>query len=433
MCRQRTTDARWRLLVCTACLGPAVAFAQPDDGPALLQSIEVPATIGSLRNARDALVNAADFSAALEPAERIVDTLETQGATGIADDVLWLAHVQAGLEDYDSAELNYLKAIDMLRREEGEASPDLIAANQALGRTYINTRRFAEAIAVLSEAQEISRRRDGLFNVEQSGLIDDLTVAHLGTGNTVEARELQLRRLDNALRRFGPDDARVIPFHNHLGDYYERSRLRVSAREQYARALELSDASFGTGARQSLELLRRLTSLDMALGETTSAARDRLATMLDSDPDLDPAERGLSLTVLGDWAIRSEPVETASGFYRQAYATLMNSDVDPVLFFAEPRMIDFVPPLTPVDRATRTRPWAWGTLVMEFGVSADGRVSDVETISMSPRVRSVETAYDQRLRETLFRPRLENGQVVATDDVRYTQNFRYYVRNGRSR
>ena len=111
-------------------------------------------TIENLRSARDALVGVEDFTAALDPAERVVTALEEQGVTEISNDILRLARVQAGLQDFESAELNYLKAIALIKDQEGEFSRTLIGAHQALGRTYINTRRLPEAIGVLGDRAE---------------------------------------------------------------------------------------------------------------------------------------------------------------------------------------------------------------------------------------------------------------------------------------
>src|SRR3970282_1387908 len=150
----------------------------------------------------------------------------------------------------------------------GDYSPALIAPYHALGRTYINGRRFPEAVAVLEQAQHISQRSAGLFNSEKSDIIEDMTMAHLGVGNTMEARSLQLQRLDNAVRRFGADDPRVIPFHNHLGDYYDRSRLRLSAREQYAKVLSIQEQQAGVDDSSLLPTVRKLMQIDLLLGRS---------------------------------------------------------------------------------------------------------------------------------------------------------------------
>ena len=279
----------------------------------------------------------------------------------------------------------------------------------------------------LGTAQNISQRNDGLFNVEQSPLIDDLTLAHLAAGNTADARELQLERLDNAVRRFGADDPRTIPFYAHLGDYYDRSRLRRSAREQFEKALEIRAAEGATNSSEDIGLLRRLVQIDLILGEAESAARDRLAAVVNENLDMDPAEKALSLAVLGDWALVYGDSEQASTYYQQAHANLQQGDSMEVGIFSEPRMLNFIPPLDAVDRGARSKPWSWGTVVMEFNVSATGRASGVETISMEPRIPQLERAYNRRIREAHFRPRLTESRAQATREVRYKQNFRFYV------
>ena len=415
----RAPTVAW--LACMAAGAWAAATAQEPTLPADDADVSV------LRSARDALVDAADFSAARDPAERVVEFEDEHAAGAAANDVLHLARIQAELQEFDAAETNYLRAIAMLETEGGEYSPALIAPYQALGRTYINSRRFGEAIAVLEQAQHISQRNTGLFNVEQSELIDDMTVAQLGLGNTIEARSLQLQRLDNAVRRFGADDPRVIPYHSHLGDYYDRSRLRASAREQYATVLEIQEAEFGGEDPRLLSTLRKLVQIDLLLGRGEEA-KLRLAEFLERDTPAAPVERALSLAVLGDWAIVQEDIALAREYYQQAFLALARDDrAEAERFFAAPEMIDFVPPLSPVDRGTRSRPYTWGSIVLEFDLSADGRASDVLTVEANPP-QIMDSAYNRRIRETHFRPRLVGGEPVPTADVRFTHYFRFYVR-----
>src|SRR5690606_1003164 len=149
------------------------------------------------------------------------------------DDLAALVRIEAELRDVDTVVDRYLEVADVIAAEQGRSSPALIDVYHGLGRAYIRGERYTEAIAALGEARELSRRNFGLFNVQQSTLIDDLTTAHLRLGDTVAARRLQLERLDNAIRRFGADDPRVVPYRYALADYYRRSRLPDSAREQY--------------------------------------------------------------------------------------------------------------------------------------------------------------------------------------------------------
>jgi tetratricopeptide (TPR) repeat protein len=406
-------------LVAAGCVFAVRLLAQePEASPAALVDV--------LRSARDALVTASDFVGARGPAEKVIAALESTADGPAVNDILHLARIQAELEEFDAAETNYLRAIEILVVADGEYSPTLIGPYQALGRTYINARRFPEAITVLEQAQHISQRTAGLFNVEQSGIIDDMTAAQLGAGNTLEARNLQLQRLDNAVRQFGSEDPRIIPFHSHLGDYFNESRLRASAREQYEKILAIQYAQFGADDPRVLPTLRRLVEVDLLLGRETET-KERLAALIENTADAPALERALALAALGDCAAVEENVELAGQYYLEAYFAMereSRSEADRL--FAEPEMINFIPPLSPVDRGARSRPYLWGSIELEFDLSADGRASNVRTVEANPP-EVMDAAYARRIRETHFRPKLVAGQPVPAANVRFTHYFRLYA------
>jgi tetratricopeptide (TPR) repeat protein len=382
----------------------------------------------SLRRARDTLVGIADFNAALNPALAAVDEQASSPDAGYADDLTVLARIQAEIGEAENAEANYLKAIDLIETAEGEFSITLVDPYRGLGRSYIKSARYPEAITALEQAQHVSQRNLGLFNVEQAALIDDITTAYLGIGDTIEARRMQLERLDNAIKRFGADDERVIPFRYQLADYYQRSRMTLSAREQYEEVLKSQESKLGAAHPSLLGPLRQLVKVDLMMAQVEKPeAHSRLLSVLEQGQDIDAVERGLSLAVLGDWAtVGSDPV-AARDYYRQAWEALSSKpDVDVAQYFATPVMIDFMAPLNSVDRGARSKPYAWGSITFEFDLSADGRPYNIETVGDAP-LGQLQTRYNRRLRETHFRPRLVAGEPVATDNVQFTHYFRYYV------
>jgi tetratricopeptide (TPR) repeat protein len=386
----------------------------------------------ALRSGRDTLIRIRDFNAALNPAQTAVARQDaTVRDAAYPADLAALARIQSELGQFETAESNFLKAIDIVEQAEGEFSISLVEPYRGLGRAYIKAARYPEAITTLESAQHVTQRNLGLFNVEQSGVIDDITTAYLGLGDTTEARRMQLERLDNAVRRFGADDPRVFPFRYQLADYYERSRLNDSAREQYAAVLKSQEAHASPNDPQLLSPLRRLAKLDMlATQGEEDAARERLAAVLAQNPDLDPLERGLSLAALGDWATVTGDVVGAHTYYQQAWAALAaKEDVDVAAFFAKPALLDFIAPLDSVDRGERSRrPYSWAQVAARFDVSADGRPYNVSIVGREGPPAQIESRFTRRLRETHFRPRLVDGEPVATDNVQFTHLFRYYVR-----
>src|SRR5688500_5213371 len=241
---------------------PQAATASPLDGQ---------------RRARDAFADVGDFSAALGPAQNVVDSQREQRGPSYPADLAALGLIQAELRDTEDAIVNRAEAIGIVADAEGEYSPTLIEYYRGLGRTYIKDAQYRQAIVTLEQAQHISQRHFGLFNVEQAALLDDMTTAYLGLGNTVHPKRMQVERLDNALRRFGPADPRVIPFRYTLARYYEQSRLPESAREQYEEVLNAQESRLGGADAGLLAPLRELAAIDLlvAQGEYPER-RDRL-------------------------------------------------------------------------------------------------------------------------------------------------------------
>ena len=404
-----------------ACLLTLCAVVQAQD-------LDAQQELGTQRRIRDALVGASDFVAALPAAERSRELSEAASDPGHPQDLVQLARIQSELAEFDAAETNYLAAINLLEERDGENSANLIAPYQGLGRSYINSQRFDEAVVVLEHARDLSQRSAGLFNVEQSLLLDDITMALLGTGNTFEARERQLQRLENAVRAFGEDDPRAAPFYRHLARYYNDSRLRVSARENFAKELEIQQEQPNNDAAVA-QSLRDLLRIELLLGDEEQA-KQSLEQLL-ATSQLDPTERALSLALLGDAAMVEENHAVAVKRYGEAYTALQSvSPSEAEAYFGQPRMIDFIPPLSAVDRGRRSDPYAWGSVRLRFDVNAEGRAIDIETLQIEPE-SDADAAYNRRLRETHFRPRLEQGVPTATSNVEFEHFFRYYVRNRR--
>jgi tetratricopeptide (TPR) repeat protein len=401
--------------------------AQTADQPQAIAAAESP--LAAQRRVRDALADARDFESALNPAKAVVDAQRDQREPEYPADLATLGMIQGELRQTQPAVENFLTAVDIVIAAEGEYSPTLIEIYHGLGRAYTRGALYNEAIVSLQQAQHITQRHLGLFNVEQSALLDDITTAYLGLGDTIEAQKLQIERVDNAVRRYGPADPRVIPYRYTLARYYERSRLPESAREQYGEVLKSQESRLGDTSAGLLPPLRDLVSIDLLVSQTANPGnRDRLAAVLEQNQDASPVERGLSLAQLGDWATVAGDAATARSYYVEAWDAL---DDEPELnvraLFAKPEMLDFVAPISNVDRQERNRPYTWAAIVLEFNVSEAGLPSDVHAVTHDPATTTLQSRYSRRVRETHFRPRLVDGQPAATTNVRSTHYVRRYM------
>ncbi len=419
------------LIGCSASFvhGPARAQPEPpppgllDDAPA--SEPARPAETHPLRRARDALLDAGDAAAALRPAEQLVERADAVSDPAYPRDLVRLGVALSLLGEHEAAEQRFLAAADAIRAAEGEFALALVEPYRALGQGYVRERRFVEAIAALEQAQHVSQRNLGLFTIAQTAVIDDLTTAYLGLGDVVTAARLQRERLDNAVRQFGERDPRTVPFRYELARYYDQSRLRGAARQQYEHVLEALEPLGDEAAL--LEPLRQLLRIELRLRDRDEA-RVRIASILDGGAEVCVIERARSLAALGDFALaRDGELEAARAHYAEAYALLADAADERARLFDQPQILDFVAPLTAVDRGERSRPYAWGTIVLRFDVEPDGRARNISVVSAEPD-GLVDAAYVRRIGEAHFRPRIVAGEPARTADVRYTHYFRYYVR-----
>jgi tetratricopeptide (TPR) repeat protein len=427
--KTRATTLSTALAALAAWCPLALDAQEPAEAPAAAVGNGASSPLAGLRRTRDVFIGARDYSAALAPAQNVIDAQREQREDVYAADLAALGLIQAELRNTDDALTNLVDAIALVEAAEGAYSPTLIEYYRGLGRTYIKSGEYNQAIVTLEQAQHISQRNLGLFNVEQAPLLDDITTAYLGLGNTVEARNSQLERLDNAIRRFGAADPRVIPYRYTLAKYYEQSRLPESAREQYEEVLKAEEVRLGENGAGVLAPLRELVAIDLLVSQgVDTARRDRLAAVLEQNESASASERGLTLALLGDWAVVTGDTAAAHGYYRQAWTTFStNPELDVASYFSKPIMVDFVPPLSPVDRNERSRPYTWAEIALEFDVSAAGLPSEVRVATRDASTTALQARYARRLRETHFRPRLVDGEPVATTNVRSTHYVRRYV------
>ena len=326
----------------------------------------------------------------------------------------------------EEAQASYLDGISQLAAELGANSPALIEPYSELARIYMLNNQPLEAITVLQTARDVSHVNHGLFNLEQVPLLDEIGRAYLMLGNTVEARNLQRERLNVALRRFGEDDPRTVPYRNHLAGYYDQSRMRMLAREEYEAVLDIQREAFGDHDGRLLIPLSRLIAIDIRLGNTRSA-RNQLVRALESSTNATPIQRASALAVLGDWELVRSRTEAAQNYYREAYGALQEEQ--PALaeeFFASPQFVDFAPPASPVDWQSSPDGYAWGFIEVQFGVSAEGKAANIIVNRSSPPLL-MDALYARRLAESRFRPRLAQGEPTPTASVSYRHDFRYRV------
>lgn len=148
-----------------------------------------------------AVATAQDWSelATLSFTPIVSDRSLAAGATGATTS----PSVSASAEDERAAEQVIARieaavaAIDSEKLENGEYSPALISLYRELAGIYLEIDGYGDAIAVLEQAQQVVRRHEGLYSLDQAGLIEEMIDIDMAVTPNEESleRENVLREL----------------------------------------------------------------------------------------------------------------------------------------------------------------------------------------------------------------------------------------------
>ncbi len=330
--------------------------------------------------------------------------------------------IQAELRETDDAHRQSRRGHRPRRRRRGRVLADVDRVLPR-ARAHVHQERHStsEAIVTLEQAQHISQRHLGLFNVEQSPLLDDITTAYLGLGNTVDAQKTQIERLDNAIRRFGTDDPRVIPFRYTLARYYEQSRLPESAREQYEEVLKSQESRLGEHRRRAAAAAARArrTSTCSSLKARIPSSAIGSRRVLEQNPDA-TARRARSVARTarrlghrdrrrgGRPRLLPRSLEHARRRIPKSTSRLLpQTDDDRLRAAAQP----------PSIAMSASRPYTWTEIVLEFDVSAEGlTVRTCASSTRDPQTTHAPDALQPPLARDAFPPAARRRRARRNDE-----------------
>jgi len=411
------------------------------------------------------LFDAGDYTAAAEHGRRVVELAERAGTADgeeLQVALMNLALAQQRADDYLAAEASFQRVIGLIEASGRMTNPRLARAYAGLGITYHAARRFDLAAAALARAIALNRRAEGLFNVEQLPLLEKQADALTELGRLEEALVVLRYSLRVVARHEGERSLPVARQLESIGRWYTRVRSFEAARATLRRATELAESIAGADSTALVgpltgfaENARRwltdpiIRELDVAndprnsmfhdpvlpappslspstIGAEGLKALERAAAIVDADPDASPALVAGVHSQLGDWHSARGLPERARSSYERAWQAAGAAPEGARLrqaLFGAPQLIHYVPP-EGWDRFARRPPEeiVRQDVEIELTVTADGGTSEPRVVAGGDDERRAGQAL-RAVGTARYRPRLVDGQPVATTGVRFVQPF----------
>ncbi|MFQ5547740.1 MAG: tetratricopeptide repeat protein [Woeseia sp.] len=384
-------------------------------------------------------------------AKRIVElSISENGfeSTDTARALTNLAIVQHRNKDYITAQQNYEAAIGIIERVEDRLNADLINPLRGLGAAQLASGRPDLALDTFGRARHVSHVNEGPHNLDQIGILESLAEIYIYLGEYDNAYDLQDRVYQLYARRYETDSEDILPALYKRARWQHRLRLYGRERETYRRIIKIIE---GNQNKESLDLIRPLTGLAKAylyVGSELDREYNRDSTITTGEIYLKRAKRIAEAHPDSTWEIKEDTFLSLADYYifsdkpgkaRRAYqdawdllseddarlanrynhleALVLLQDIYPPKYYG----LDGGPEALEDDDQ-----FEQGKIVLRFTVNTRGRARNYEIVESHPAgLEDFEKEVLKELRRLIYRPRLEDREVVATDNMTYTHEFFY--------
>lgn len=407
-----------------------------------------------------------DWDQAIAAAERLVEATRVtsnEAPEQLAEALTMLGSAQLGARNYLAAESAYSEALQILQPRVSPTSEKLLEPLTGLGYTLAFANKHEQAIPFMERALLVSRRTNGLFNINQQGLLRQLASSLAKLGMYLEAEQQMQYLVRVGEQTYGARDPRMAGVHDVLGDFYMQAGLVGAARDSYRDALEVVEKKLGRNDLAVVQPLRSYADsfrrelllsqygirgpverqgpaaehhVDMDgkainpryLNADGERALRRALKTLESNPARSSALLMDTLLDLGDWHMIKGEADEAMPQYRRA-ATLIDQVESDYSASAKAKMSFPVQVYYPVPSAATRNLNKSPDDVDErfvhvmFTVAADGSVRDEHVVETNASHRHI-TDTIAAVRGSRYRPKFVNGEPVETQDVSLRQVFK---------
>lgn len=383
-------------------------------------------------------------------AKRIVElSIRRNGfeSTDTARALTNLAIVQHRNKDYETAQQNYEAAIGIIEQVEDRLSLDLINPLRGLGSAQLASGRPDQALTTFNRARHVSHVNEGPHNLDQVRILESLAEIYIYMGEFEDAYDLQDRVYALYARRYDAQSEDIIPALYKRAKWQHRLRLYGRERETYRRVIKIIEKNQD---KKSLDLIRPLIGLGNAYLFVGAADSEfhRSSTMTTGEIYLKRAKRIVEEHPDATWETKENTFLSLADFYifsdKSAKAKRAYQDTWDLLSEDESRILnrynhleatvllqDIHPPkYHGIDEDSEElqddEQFEQGRIVTKFMINTHGRARNFEIIEVHPAgLQEMEKAVLKEMRRLIYRPRLENREVVDTENMTYTHEFFY--------
>jgi tetratricopeptide (TPR) repeat protein len=356
-----------------------------------------------------------------------------------------LAIVQFQTEEYEAAQQNFESAIEIIEDNEDRLNAQLVNPLKGLGASQLESGRPDLASQTFQRAIHVTHVNDGPHNLDQLEILESIAETHLRMGDMEAAKEAQDTIYAINIREYELDTPELVPSLLRRAEWQHRAGFIFDERATYRRAIRIIEESDGKGSLSLVDPLIRLGrsyfyvdssgaisfhDSSMSSGEIYFRRAARIAT---ENPETNWQLVAQASLALGDYYMYNNNPQRGRQVYREAWNLLSETEegiavrreqLEDVIPLKQSKLPLYVSASGNTSNEEGDSPLLQGSVSISYEVSDRGRATSLRLIEAQPPEFERMINFVQReVRRRIYRPRLEDGEVVATPDLILVHKF----------
>ncbi len=383
-------------------------------------------------------------------AKRVVElAIRTKGprSSESAKALTNLAIVQYQTDQFDPAQQNFQAAIEIIEDIEDRLNAQLVNPLKGLAAAQLEAGRPDLASSTYGRAVHVTHVNEGPHNLDQLILLESLAETNLRLGDIDQAREIQETIYALNARHFEFDSLELVPSLMRRAAWQHRAGLVYDSRATYRRAMRIIEKQT---SKQDIRLVGPLILLGKSFffidlsgtstfGESSFASGEiyfkRAVRIATESPDSTWQILARANLALGDYYMFDNNPQRGRAVYKGVWELLSEEEerldfrreeLEKVVTLRQRKLPKYLPDSGPEGEPGTDNTVLQGTVRMSYDVSTRGRAADVILVEAEPPEFTTMQKFVQReIRRRIFRPRLENAEVVASPDQVLVHTYFY--------
>lgn len=390
------------------------------------------------------------FDEADTVAKRVVElAIRTNGprSNEFAKALTNLAIVQFQTDQFTAAQQNFEAAIEVIEDNEDRLNAQLVNPLKGLGASQLESGRPDLASKTFMRAVHVTHVNEGPHNLDQVELLESIAETFVRMGDIDQAKEAQDTIFALNIHAYELDTPELVPSLLRRAEWQHRAGFIYDERASLRRAIRIIEKHSGKGSLELVEPLIRLGRSYFYLDSSGAGSFHdshvssgeiyfrRAARIAGEHPETNWQVVTQTTLALGDFYMYNNNSHRGRQVYSDTWKYLSEDDsrldvrreqLESVVPLKHNKLPLYVSNDEEDSEQEGEKPLLQGSISISYEVTIKGRASDLKLIEAQPPEFTKMLNYMQReVRRRIYRPRLEEGEVVNTPDLILVHKFFY--------